>query len=131
MQNLYIKICCVSREQLFFSCCVVCISMTPECWGQYVLENRDCIPSDGANGLGTVSMVYRRPARLLRSSSDGIPQVGAYGSLHKVGIPSSGVQRVNILFEIKLVVVKQNNIKIAGKQTCLLTIQPSPRSRGG
>ena len=80
MQNLFIKIRCVSRKQLFFSCCVVCISMTQECWGQYAVENRDCIPSDGANGLGTVSMVYRRLARLVRSRLDGIPQFGGVGT---------------------------------------------------
>ena len=68
--------------------------MTPECWGQYALENKDCISSVGADRLYTVSQVYRPPARTVRSRSDGIPQSGAYGSLHKVGIPSSGVQRV-------------------------------------
>ena len=97
MQNLIIKIRCVSRKQLFFSCCLVFISMTPECWGQYALENKDCIPSAGADRLYTVSQVYRLPARTVRSRSDGIPQSGAYGSLRKVGIPSSGVQRVNKL----------------------------------
>ena len=86
MQNLVIKIRCVSRKQLFFSCCVVCFSMTPECWGLYALENKDCIPSSGADRLYTVPQVYRLPTR--------IPQSGGVGNLHKVGIPSSGVQRV-------------------------------------
>ena len=95
MQNLIIKIRCVSRKQLFFSCCLVCISMTPECWGLYAFENKDCIPSAGADGRCTLSQVYRLPARTVTSHSDGIPQSGAYGSLRKVGIPSSGVQRVN------------------------------------
>ena len=97
MQNLIIKIRCVSRKQLFFSCCHVCISMTLECWGQYALENKDCIPSVGANRLYTVSQVYRLPERTVTSRSDGIPQSGAYGSLRKVGIPSSGVQRVKVM----------------------------------
>ena len=103
MQNLFIKIRCVSRKQSFFSCCVVCISMTPECWGQYALENKDCIPSAGADRLYTVSQVYRLPARTVTSRSDGIPQSGAYGSLRKVGIPSSGVQRVKLSCEFLLI----------------------------
>ena len=68
--------------------------MTPECWGLYALENKDCIPSAGADGLCKLSQVYRQPARTATSSSDGIQQSGAYESLRKVGIPSSGVQRV-------------------------------------
>ena len=94
MQNLVIKIRCVSRKQLFFSCCVVCFSMTPESWGLYALENKDCIPSSGADRLYTVPQVYRLPTRAVTSRSDGIPQSGGVGNLHKVGIPSSGVQRV-------------------------------------
>ena len=64
------KIRCVSQKQLFFSCCVVCISMTPECWGLYALENKDCIPSSGADRLYTVPLVYRLPARAVTSRSD-------------------------------------------------------------
>ena len=79
MQNLFIKIRCVSRKQLFFSCCVVCISMTPECWGLYALENKDCILSAGADRLYTVPQVYRLPARAVTSRLDGIPQSGGVG----------------------------------------------------
>ena len=53
--------------------------MTPECWGLYALENKDCIPSAGADRLYTVPQVYRLPARAVTSHLDGIPQSGGAG----------------------------------------------------
>ena len=64
MQNLFIKICCVSWKQLFFSCCLVCICMTLECWDQYTLENK---------------VFFRRLAVIHRAA--GIPTSGACGNI--------------------------------------------------
>ena len=47
--------------------------------GLYALENKDCIPSTGADRLYTVPQVYRLPARAVTSRLDGIPQSGGVG----------------------------------------------------
>ena len=70
MQNLFTKIRCVSWNKLFFSCCLVCISMTRAFWCQFALENKA-----------------------------GIPRATPRGSLRKAGIPASDVLRVNYLVE--------------------------------
>ena len=66
-------------ETIIFSCCLVCISMTPECWGQYALENKDCIPSSGGWWLYTVPQVYRLLARAVTNRADSIPHSGGVG----------------------------------------------------
>ena len=81
MQNLFTKIRCVSWNKLFFSCCLVCISVTRAFWCQYALEKKVGIPACDATGKFAQKPVYRRV----------MPQ----GSLHKAGIPASDVLRVN------------------------------------
>ena len=79
------KICsqkfAVSWNKLFFSGCLVCISMTRAFWFQYALENKAGILASDAWCRHTVPPVYRLPT----------PQ----GSLRKAGIPGSDVLRVN------------------------------------
>ena len=83
MQNLFTQICCDSWEKLFFSCRLVCISMTRAFRCQYALENKAGIPASDAWRWHTVPPVYRRST----------PQ----GSLRKAGIPASDVLRVKII----------------------------------
>ena len=66
-------------ETIIFSCCRVCISMTPECWGQYALENKVCIPSSGGWRLYTVPQIYRLLVRAVTYRADGIPPSGGVG----------------------------------------------------
>ena len=49
MQNLFITIYCVSWKQLYFSCCLVCISMTRAFRCQYALENKVGLPTSGVD----------------------------------------------------------------------------------
>ena len=77
MQNLFIKIRCVSWKKLFFSCCLVGIYMTRAFQSQYALENKVCISTSGAWRWYTVPSVYRLLARALTYRADGIPTSGA------------------------------------------------------
>ena len=92
MQNLFIKIRCVSWKQIFFSCSVVCISMNRAFRCQYALENKVCIPTSGAWHWYTVPSVYRILARALTYRADGIPTFGAVGKFAQSRY--TGVQRV-------------------------------------
>ena len=74
---------CVSWNKLFFSCCLVCISMTRALWCQYALENKAGITACDAWRWHTVLPVYRRTT----------PQ----GSLRKASIPACDVLRVKTL----------------------------------
>ena len=90
MQNLFTNIRCDSWNKLFFSCCLVCISMTLAFRCQSALENKASIPACDAWHWHNVSLVYRHAT----------PQ----GSLCKVGIPACDVLRVKTepLSQLKL-----------------------------
>ena len=86
MQNLFIQICCVSWKQLFFSCCLVCISMTRACRCQSAVENKaGDIPCRWYTGFRRHRKVCAKPVYWRLT-----PQ----GRLRKAGILASDVLRV-------------------------------------
>ena len=101
MQNLFTKMCCVSWNKLFFSCCLVCISMTRAFWCQYALENKVGIPASDAYrrptpGIDIPCRWYNGFRRHREVCAKPVYQRATpQGCLLKTGIPASNILRVN------------------------------------
>ena len=122
MQNLFTIIGCGSWNKLFFSCCLVCISMTWAFWCQYAVENKAGIPACDATGKFAQSQytgvrrhrevcakpVYRRAT----------PQ----GSLRKAGIPACDVLRVKYYKNDIKLDDKNNHLYMGRVLVCLQVV---------
>ena len=102
MQNLFIKIRCVSWKQLFFSCCLVCISMTRAFRCQYALENivgqqttgpwrSYTVPS--VNRLLALALIYRAVGQQTPGTGVDIPCRRSTDSWHRREVCAKSVDR--------------------------------------
>ena len=114
MQNLFIKIRCISWKKLFFSCCLVCISMTRAFRCQYALENKVCVPTSGGWRWYTMPSVYWRLARALTYHADGIPTSGGVGKFAQIRYadfwrPKSEGEDINFCVPVRITIENRHS----------------------
>ena len=91
MQNLFTKIRCVSWNKLFFSCCLVCISMTRALSCQSAVENKAGILACDATEKFVQSRYTGFRCHKEVCATPVYRRTTPQGSLRKAGIPASDV----------------------------------------